>query len=189
MATSTIIIIIIGIIILALLIWIIASYNKFIKLRNTVEEAFATMDVYLKKRFDLIPNLVETVKKYTSHEAETLTRVTEARNMVSSAKGIDEQVQKEGILSGTLKSLFAVSEAYPDLKANQNFLDLQNQLNMIETDIVNARKYYNGAVKIFNTTIEVFPNNILAPMFKFNRKPLYEVEEESERSSVKVNFD
>lgn len=188
MTTTTIILIIVGIIILALLIWIIASYNKFIKLRNTVEEAFATMDVYLKKRFDLIPNLVETVKKYASHESETLTKVTEARSMVSSAKGIDEQVESENILGGTLKSLFAVSESYPDLKANENFMDLQHQLQIIETDIVNARKYYNGAVKIFNTAIEVFPSNILAPIFGFKRKPLYEVDAEEERNNVKVDF-
>ena len=171
-----------------LVIWFIAMYNSFIKIKNRVDEAFATIDVYLKKRYDLIPNLVETVKGYAAHESGTLEKVVEARNMAQSATGASEKIAADNMLSGTLKSLFAIAEAYPDLKANTNFLDLQNQLKAIEEDIANARKYYNAVVREFNTKREVFPSNIIAGLFGFKAKPLFEVEVSEERQNVKVQF-
>lgn len=169
-------------------VFVIAVYNGFVKLRNAVEEAFSTMDVYLKKRYDLIPNLVETVKGYASHEAETLEKVVQARNIASSASTLEGKIEGENMLTGALKSLFAVAEAYPDLKANTNFLDLQQQLQKTEDDIANARKYYNAVVKEFNTKTETFPSNLIAGMFHFTRKPLFEVAAEEERQRVEVRF-
>lgn len=180
--------IIIAAIVVILIIWIIASYNGFIKAKNNVEESFSTMDVYLKKRYDLIPNLVETVKGYAKHESETLNRVISARNMAEGASTIEDKIQGENMLTGTLRSLFAVAENYPDLKANQNFLELQGQLKQVEEDIANARKYYNAIVKIFNNKCEMFPSNILAGIFHFEKKPMFEVEAEDERKNVKVEF-
>lgn len=181
-----------GIVILVILVivalWVVIAFNGFVKMRNMVEEAFATMDVYMKKRYDLIPNLVETVKGYATHEASTLEKVVEARNFASNATSVSDKMQGENMLQGTLKSLFAISEAYPDLKANTNFLDLQSQLKQTEDDIANARKYYNAVVKEFNTKIEMFPNSVVATMFKFYRKPMFEVENEEERKSVQVKF-
>lgn len=180
--------IIIAAIVVILIIWFIASYNGFVKLKNSIDEAFSTMDVYLKKRYDLIPNLVETVKGYASHEKETFERVISARNMAASATSIDDKVEKENILQGTLKSLFAVAEAYPDLKANSNFLSLQSDLNRIEEDIASSRKYYNAIVKQFNIKVESFPSNIIAGMFHFEKRPMFEVASEQEREAVKVQF-
>jgi len=180
--------IILAVVVAVVAIWAVSGYNGFIKGKNTVEEAFATMDVYLKKRYDLIPNLVETVKGYAKHESETLSRVIEARNMAAGATSVEDKVQGETMLTGTLKSLFAVAENYPDLKANANFLDLQNQLKSLEEDIANARKYYNAVVKQFNNRCEMFPSNILAGMFHFERKPMFEVDAEEERQNVKVEF-
>lgn len=174
--------------VLILALYVMATYNHLVRLRNDVEEGFSTMDVYLKKRYDLIPNLVETVKGYAKHEKETLTKVIEARNMAMNATTLEEKAQGENMLTGTLKSLFALSENYPDLKANANFIDLQNQLKQIETDIANARKYYNGVVKAFNTKIEVFPSNFVAGMFKFTKKQMFVVDNEAERQNVKVQF-
>ena len=163
-------------------------YNGFVKIKNRVDEAFATIDVYLKKRYDLIPNLVETVKGYAAHESGTLEKVVQARNMAQSARSDQEKIAADNMISGTLKSLFAVAEGYPDLKANTNFIDLQNQLKAIEEDIANARKYYNAVVREFNTKREVFPSNIIAGMFGFKARPLYEVENAEERQNVKVQF-
>ena len=171
-----------------LVIWFIAMYNGFVKIKNRVDEAFATIDVYLKKRYDLIPNLVETVKGYAAHESGTLEKVVQARNMAQSARSDQEKIAADNMISGTLKSLFAVAEGYPDLKANTNFIDLQNQLKAIEEDIANARKYYNAVVREFNTKREVFPSNIIAGMFGFKARPLYEVETAEERQNVKVQF-
>ena len=140
----------IGIIVVLIIIFVV-MYNGFIRLKNNCDEAFATMDVYLKKRYDLIPNLVETVKGYAAHEKETLERVVAARNMAQGASTPEEKAAGESMLQGTLKSLFAVAESYPDLKANQNFMDLQGQLKAVEEDIANSRKYYNAVVKQFNT--------------------------------------
>ncbi len=175
-------------VVLIVVIWAIAGYNGLVRLRNHVEEAFSTMDVYLKKRYDLIPNLVETVKGYSKHESETLEKVIAARNQAVNAQGIEERIKSEGALYGALKNLFAVAEAYPDLKANQNFIDLQNSLKGVENDIANARKYYNGTVKAYNTKTELFPTSIIAGIFRFERKPLYEVNDASERENVRVQF-
>lgn len=180
--------IIAAVVVLILVIWVITGYNGFIKGRNNVEESFATMDVYLKKRYDLIPNLVETVKGYAAHEKETLSQVIAARNAAQGAGSLEEKIAGENALSGTLRSLFAVAESYPDLKANTNFLDLQDQLKRIEEDIANARKYYNAVVKSFNNRCEMFPSSILAGIFHFEKKPMFQVDAEEERQNVKVAF-
>ncbi len=177
----------IGIIVVLIIIFVV-MYNGFIRLKNNCDEAFATMDVYLKKRYDLIPNLVETVKGYAAHEKETLERVVAARNMAQGASTPEEKAAGESMLQGTLKSLFAVAESYPDLKANQNFMDLQGQLKAVEEDIANSRKYYNAVVKQFNTKCEVFPSNLIAGIFHFEKKPMFEVEAQEQRQNVKVSF-
>lgn len=179
---------VIGIIILLIVIWLITSYNGFIRLRNKSEEAFSAMDVSLKKRYDLIPNFVETVKGYAKHESSTLEAVIKARNQAINAATPEQKIANDNVLSGTLKSLFALTESYPDLKANQNFLSLQNQLSRIEEEIAGSRRYYNGVVNKYNTKTEMFPGNILAKLFGFQRKPLYEVNSEAERENVKVSF-
>lgn len=166
----------------------VSMYNGFIRLKNNCEEAFATMDVYLKKRYDLVPNLVETVKGYAAHEKETLQRVIDARNMAQAAGTMEEKIAGENALQGTLSHLFAVAEAYPDLKANTNFMDLQNQLKVIEDEIAQSRKYYNAVIKQFNTKCEVFPSSIIAGMFHFEKKPMFEVDDAKERQNVKVSF-
>lgn len=181
------IIIIIAIIVILALV-VMGSYNGLVKTKNQAEEAFSTMDVYMKKRYDLIPNLVETVKGYASHESQTLEKVTAARNAAMTASSIDEKLKNENALSGTLKSLFAVAESYPDLKANTNFMDLQRQLQNIEEDIANSRKYYNASVKNLNNKIEMFPSSIIAGMFHFEKKPYFEVSSQEERENVKVQF-
>lgn len=168
--------------------WFASAYNGFIAWRNKVDEAFSTMDVYMVKRYDLIPNLVETVKGYATHERETLEQVITARNHAVNAQSMDEKMQAEGEVSGVLSRLFALSEAYPDLKANQQFLDLQNQLQKVEEDIAQSRKYYNGTVRQYNTRVESFPNNIVAGMFKFEKRQSFEVEDPSQRQNVKVQF-
>lgn len=184
-----IIAIIIGALIVVVLpLWLISVYNTFIKFRNDVDEAFSTMDVYLKKRYDLIPNFVETVKGYAKHEKETLEKVMQARYSAMNASTTEQKIDSENILQGALKSLFAVAENYPDLKANQNFIELQNTLKELEADIANSRKYYNGVVKLYNTKRETFPSNIIAGIFKFTKKPLFEVETAEERKNVKVSF-
>ncbi len=174
--------------VVVLVIYLVGAYNGFVVSRNKVEEAFSTMDVYLIKRSDLIPNLVETVKGYAKHEKETLENVIKARNMAVSATTPEDKIKAAGEMSGMLSRLFALAESYPDLKANTNFQDLMAQLKVVEEDIANARKYYNGIVRQYNTSIEVFPANIVANMFKFVKKPLFEVEDESQRKNVKVEF-
>ncbi|MBR2190206.1 MAG: LemA family protein [Eubacterium sp.] len=187
LGTGAIVGIVIAVIVVLILIWLASTYNGLIRKRNTCEEAFSTMDVYLKKRFDLIPNLVSTVKGYAKHESETLEKVIAARNS-GATQTVEERMQDENQITGALRQIFALSENYPDLKANQNFLDLQGQLKSIEADIANARKYYNGAVKEFNNACEQVPSNIVANMFHFERKPMFEVKEEAERENVKVEF-
>jgi LemA protein len=179
--------IIAGVAALIIVIWFIGSYNRFVSLRNRIEEAFSTMDVYLKKRYDLVPNLVETVKGYAEHESSTFENIVKARNMAMSAQSFEERAQGENMLSGTLKSLFALAENYPELKANQNFLDLQGQLSGIENDIVNSRKYYNAIVRDFNIAREAFPSVIVANMMRLEKKQLFEIED-AERQNVKVQF-
>ncbi|MDD3307125.1 MAG: LemA family protein [Acetobacterium sp.] len=168
--------------------WLVISRNSFVSIKNQVEEAFSTMDVYLKKRYDLIPNLVETVKGYASHESETFTKVTAARTAAMNATSIDEKIANENALSGTLKSLFAVAEAYPQLQANTNFLDLQQQLKMLEDEIANSRKYYNAVVRTMNTKVESFPSNLIASIFGFKKQPFFEVGSAEERENVQVKF-
>jgi LemA protein len=169
-------------------IYITMSYNGFVQLQNIVEEAFSTMDVYLKKRYDLIPNLVETVKGYATHESKTLENVIEKRNMAMGAGNMKERQKMEGELTGALKTIFALSESYPDLKANGNFMKLQGQLETIEGDILQSRKYYNGVVRSFNTKCETFPSLIVAKIFSFTQKEYFEITEEKERSNVQVKF-
>jgi len=172
-----------------LVLWLIGGYNGFIKRKNVVEEAFATMDVYLKKRYDLIPNLVNTVKGYAKHEKETLEQVITARNAGARAATTSEKVAAENAVEGALGRLFALAENYPDLKANAQFLDLQSQLSGIEGEIAQSRKYYNAVVKIFNTRCEMFPASLLAAIFGFKRYSMFEVSEQAERENVTVSFD
>lgn len=183
-----IILVVVLVIIVLLALWLVGAYNGFIRLRNKTEEAFSAMDVSLKKRYDLIPNYVETVKGYASHEKETLQAVIAARNQAVNSQTPEEAIKNDNALSGTLKSLFALSESYPDLKADTNFLQLQEQLSRIEEEIAGSRRYYNGVVNKYNTKTEMFPGNILAGIFGFQRKPLYEVEAVNERDNVKVTF-
>jgi LemA protein len=168
--------------------WMIGAYNSLVSLRNRVDEAFSTMDVYMVKRYDLIPNLVETVKGYAKHESETLEKVIAARNAAVGSKTIDEKATNEASFQGALGRLFALAESYPDLKANVNFLELQGQLKVVEEDIAQSRKYYNGSTREFNTTLERFPTNLIAGMFGFKRRPLFEVTDEAQRQNVKVQF-
>jgi len=170
-------------------IWFIGAYNALVRLKAMLEEAFSGMDVFLKKRYDLIPNLVETVKGYASHEQETLDRVISARNMaVNPNASIDERVQNEQQLTGALNRLLAIVEQYPNLKADSQFLNLQSQLSSIENEISQSRKYYNGAARGYNTKIAVFPSNIVANMSGFKKAPYFEVESDAERQNVKVDF-
>jgi LemA protein len=163
------------------------TYNSFVKLRNQIEEAFSTMDIYLKKRYEMIPNLVEIVKQYSLHEKETLEQIVQARSMAINSRSLEERGQNENMLSGALKSLFAISESYPQLKANENYLDLQNQLVVLEDDISHSRKYYNGVVKAMNNKVEIFPSNLYAKIFGFNRYP-YFMADEYERQNVEIRF-
>jgi LemA protein len=181
--------ILIGLVVIIVLLAIsaIVSYNGFVKLRNQIEEAYSTMDVYLKKRYEMIPNLVEVVKQYSIHEKETLERIVQARNMAINARSVEERGQNENILSGAIKSLFALSEGYPELKANENYLDLQNNLRTLEDEISQSRKYYNGVVKVMNNKVEIFPSNLFAKIFGFNRYP-YFMAEEYERQNEEIRF-
>src|SRR5207344_2050040 len=168
--------IIVGVVVL-LLIAAVFLYNRLVSLRNRVENAWAQVDVQLKRRYDLIPNLVETVKGYATHERETLEGVTQARNMALNAQGPQQQAEAENVLSGALKSLFAVSEAYPDLKANQNFLNLQEELTGTEGRIAYARQFYNDTVQKYNTKIQTFPTVVIAGVFHFTQREYFEIEE------------
>lgn len=176
-------------IIVALVLFLMFKYNGFVSLRNRTKEAWADIDVQLKRRYDLIPNLIETVKGYTSHEAETFEKVSEARSKAMQAGTPAEKGEAENALTGTLKSLFAISEAYPDLKANTNFLELQRELSDTENKIQAARRFYNGNVRDLNTAIQMFPGNLIANMFKFTAMDFFQLEEGSEeKEPVKVSF-
>lgn len=186
----TILYVILGIIVILLII-VISLYNGLIRLKNRVDEAWSDIDVQLKRRYDLIPNLVNTVKGYASHEQETLEKVINARNvaMASQASGdASSQAQAENNLSGTLKSIFALAESYPDLKANTNFLELQRELADTENKIQASRRFYNTNVRDFNTKIEVFPNNMIAAWLKFTSRKFFEIENEVEKENVEVKF-
>lgn len=171
-----------------LALWLMATYNGLVKLRNLKEEGWSGIDVQLKRRSDLIPNIIETVKGYASHERETLQGVTNARAAVMSAGNDPEaRLKAENALTGTLRTLFAVAESYPDLKANTNFLDLQKQLGTIEDEIQMSRRYYNGTVRNLNTTIQRFPAVLIARQFGFKEAPFFEAENEA-RENPKVSF-
>ena len=175
-------------IVVIILILMASTYNMLIRKRNSCDEAFSTMDVYLKKRYDLIPNLVNTVKGYTSHEEETLVKVVELRNKAANSSDASEIIENNEAISRGISKIFALAEAYPDLKANTNFLNLQNQLQTIEGEISNSRKYYNGCVKQYNNAIMVFPNNIFAGLFKFEKRKMFEITNVEERNNVEVKF-
>ncbi len=178
--------IILGIIVIAVL-WVVASYNGLVTLKNRAKEAWADIDVQLKRRYDLIPNLVETVKGYATHERELFERVTKARVSAMSAQGVHEKAEAENMLSGTLKTLFAVSENYPDLKASVNFLELQRELTDTEDKVQASRRFYNTNVRDLNIKIESFPDNLIAKAFKFKEMELFEATA-GEKEPVKVNF-
>ena len=161
--------------------YIISTYNRLVSNKNSLDESFSTMDVYLKKRWDLIPNLVETVKGYAKHEKDLFKEVTELRSKSYQDLSIDEK------LTTTLNKLIAVAENYPELKANENFLDLSHELKNTEQDIANARKYYNANVRVYNNQVMIFPSNIIAKIFKFEKASMFEIEE-TERQNVKVEF-
>jgi LemA protein len=180
--------ILIGIVVVALLAGI-AIYNKLVRLRNTVKSSWSDIDVQCKKRYDLVPNLVETVKGYASHEKTVFEKVTQARSMAMQATSPAEMAKAENMLRDTLKSLFAVAEAYPELKANANFLQLQSQLQELENNIEYARRYYNAVVRDYNILIESFPSNLIASQFNFKQEELFQLEvPEAERKPVKVSF-
>jgi len=178
--------VILGVVVI-LVVWAIAVYNGLIRLKNRVDEAWSDIDVQLKRRYDLIPNLVSTVKGYATHEKEVFEKVTEARTRAMGAQSATDKAQAENMLSQTLKSLFAVAEAYPDLKANQNFLELQRELADTEDKIQASRRFYNGNVRDFNTKIQVFPNNVFAGMLGFSNRDFFEAAE-GEKEPVKVEF-
>ncbi len=170
------------------ILWAIAVFNGLIGLKNRTEEAWADIDVQLKRRHDLIPNLIETVKGYAAHEKQVFENVTKARTKAIGAQGIGEKGQAENALTNTLKTLFAVVENYPDLKANANFLDLQRELADTENKIQAARRFYNGNVRDLNIKIENFPSRIIASMFKFGKREFFEIEEAAEREVPEVKF-
>ena len=185
---------VLGIVLLVVVIIVIAIivlYNSLIRLKNRVDEAWSDIDVQLKRRYDLIPNLVETVKGYASHEKETLERVIQARNSAMQAQSegnAKNLASAENALSSTLKSIFALSESYPDLKANENFLELQREISDTENKIQASRKFYNGNVRDFNTKLEVFPTNMIGNMLGFKSRDYFEIEEPKEKENVKVKF-
>jgi LemA protein len=171
-----------------LLVWAVSIYNRLIGLRVLSDNAWADIDVQLKRRYDLVPNLVETVKGYAAHERTTFEKVVQARSAAMSAQTPEARAHAENMLTGALKSLFALAENYPELKANTNFLDLQSQLSAIEEAIQNSRRYYNAVVRDFNTGQQVFPASIIAGMFGFRTRQFFEVESAAERAVPKVQF-
>lgn len=183
--------IIVGAILLILIIgiaaWWISTHNKLVRLRNNYEEGFATIDVYLKKRYDLIPNLVETVKGYSKHEHDTFLQVTEARAKAASAATPAEKIEADKQFSQAIRNFNMVMENYPELKANINFMDLQSQLKTLESELANSRKYYNANIREFNTRIQTFPSSIVAKKMRLEKQPFFEANTE-ERQNVKVQF-
>ena len=186
--TTTIIIIAVALLLVLLL---IGTYNKLVKLRNHRENAFADIDVQLKQRYDLIPQLVETVKGYAKHEKETLARVIELRNQAVAATTIDGKIAAENQLSGVLAGLKVTLEAYPDLKANQNFLQLQEEMSDIENKLASVRRFFNSATKEFNNAVQTFPSNIIAGMFGFSKAQMFDlgIDRAAHEAAPKVTFD
>src|SRR6478736_9010705 len=179
--------IVIVVVVVLLLLYVIATYNGLVKLRNRVENAWAQIDVQLKRRLDLVPNLVETVKGYAAHERQTLDAVIQARNAGVAAQGPQQEAEASNMLTGALRQLFALSEAYPDLKANQNFLSLQEELTATEGRVAYARQFYNDSVKDYNIKLEAFPSVIFARMMKYEKREYFEADEAS-REVPKVQF-
>lgn len=179
---------IILVIVAVLVLWLAGSFNGLVRARNRVKEAWSDIDVQLKRRYDLIPNLVETVKGYASHEREVLESVIKARSAAMGARGLPEKGQAENALSGTLKSLFALAEAYPQLRAVEGFTKLQDELTDTEDKIQAARRFYNTNVLALNTKIEQFPTNIVASSFNFQKAEFFQLESDKEREPVKVSF-
>jgi len=179
---------ILAVVIIGLFLWLMSSYNTLVRLKVQAGNAWADIDVQLKRRHDLVPNLVETVKGYAGHERQTLENVIAARNRAVAAQGPAAQAEAEGLLTGALRQLFAVAEAYPQLRAVETFADLQKKLGELEETIQNARRYYNAVVRDFNTDIEQFPSNIVAGMFHFTEREFFELKDEEERAVPKVSF-
>ena len=184
MTILIIILAVVGVVVL----WFVLTYNSFVALRNRTQEAWSDIDVQLKRRYDLIPNLVQTVKGYAAHEKGVFEKVTEARARAMGAKGIKEQAQAENALSATLKTLFAVAENYPDLKASVNFVELQKELADTENKIQAARRFYNGNARDLNIKIESFPANVVALVFNFKKMEFFELEEEAAKQPPQVQF-
>ncbi len=180
--------IIISVVVFAILLFIVGIYNNLVSLKMRVKNAWAQIDTQLKRRFDLIPNLVETVKGYATHEQETLEKVIEARNQYLQSSTVAGAAEAENMLTGTLKSLFALSEAYPDLKANQNFMALQVELVGTEDKVAFARQFYNDTVNKYNEAILIFPSNIFAGMFNFTAESFFEISDPAEKEVVNVKF-
>lgn len=183
-STGLLFLIIIGLVV----VWGITAYNSLIKLDNRTDEAWSDIEVQLKRRYNLIPNLVETVEGYATHEKDVFRKVSEARSKAMGAEGVQEKQEAENTLSRTLKSLFAVSESYPELKASQNFLELQRELRDTEDKILAARRFYNANVRDLNTKIESFPSNLVASSFGFKQREMFELEETAAKEAPKVEF-
>ena len=189
MGTALIVVIVLVVALLLIAGFFVGLYNKLVRLRQNVRESWSAIDTELRRRYDLIPNLVETVKGYATHERETLENVIKARNAAISNSGTPaEQAQTENVLTGALRQIFALSEAYPQLQANQNFSDLQAQLNETETRISQARRFYNANVREMNTAVESFPSNVFAGMFGFKAEEYFEIEDAAARENVQVKF-
>lgn len=176
------------IVLIVLVVWVVSLYNRLVRLVNTAKEAWADIDVQLKRRYDLIPNLVETVKGYAKHESNAFEKVTQARAAAMGASSLADKSQAEATLAGALKSVFAIAEAYPELKANQNFLSLQNDLKDTEDKVQSSRRFYNGTVRDLNTSVEVFPGNIIAGMFHFSKMEFFQLDDAAQREPVAVKF-
>ncbi len=188
MIIGIVVAVLVVVLVLSFIIWWVNTYNSLIKLRNNADEGYSTMDVYMKKRYDLIPNLVETVKGYAKHEEKTLEGVMQARYSCMSANDTTEKAKAENMLTGTLKTLFNVTENYPQLQANSNFQELSRTLKELENEIASSRKYYNGCVKLYNNRREVFPSNVIAKHYKFEKKDLFEIVNEEEKVAPQVKF-
>ncbi|WP_264552176.1 LemA family protein [Flavobacterium sp. N2038] len=183
-----VILIVVVVLAILLVVYLMMLYNGFVAKRNFLEEALSGIDVILKKRFDLIPNLVETVKGYLNHEKETLSNIVNLRNQALNANSADEKMELNKKLGNAVGSIFALAENYPDLKANTNFLSLQSELSEIETEIERSKRYYNGTVREYNTAVESFPGNLFAGSFGFSKRNFLELENEAQRETPKVQF-
>ena len=185
---GVIVAVVVVVLLLVVAIWWIKTHNAFVTLNAQTEESFSTIDVYLKKRYDLIPNLVETVKGYSKHESETFLKVTEARSKAMSAVTPEQKAEADKAMTQAIRNFNMVMEAYPELKANTNFIDLQQQLKSIESELSQARKYYNATVKVYNVKLASFPSSIVGKSMKLEKKTYFEVSSAEERQNVKVQF-